>query len=143
MTVAAKQQQLIADYAIIEDRQERLAAVVAHARQTPPLPAAERTDTHRVRGCMSPVWLVGGLEDDRLRLRYDAESPLVRGLVGLLVELYDGALPADAAATEPVILEELGLQRDLSPTRQNGLSAVRRRIRELATQLQPGLPRTA
>ncbi len=132
MTVAEKQTQLIADFAIIEDRQERLAAVVAHARRRPALPADEKTDAHRVPGCVSSVWLLGTIADGRLRLRYDADSPLVKGLVGLLVELYDGAPPAEVLATEPVILSALGLLQDLTPTRQNGLTAVRARIKSLA-----------
>ena len=133
MTVAEKQIQLIEDFAIIEDRQERLAAVVAHARRRPPLPADEKTDAHRVPGCISSVWLLATHTDGRLRLRYDAESPLVKGLVGLLVELYDNAPPAEVIATEPVILSDLGLLQDLTPTRQNGLTAVRARIKSLAS----------
>lgn len=132
MTVAEKQTQLTEDFAIIEDRQERLTAVVAHARRRPPLPADEKTDAHRVPGCVSSVWLLGAITEGRLHLRYDAESPLVKGLVGLLVELYNNAPPAEVIATEPVILSELGLLQDLTPTRQNGLAAVRARIKALA-----------
>ncbi len=132
MTVAEKQTRLIEDFAIIEDRQERLAAVVAHARRRPPLPSDEKTDAHRVPGCVSSVWLLATITDGRLHLRYDAESPLVKGLVGLLVELYDNALLAEVIATEPVILSALGLLQDLTPTRQNGLTAVRARIKSLA-----------
>ena len=132
MTVSEKQTRLIEDFAIIEDRQERLAAVVAHARRRPPLPADEKTDAHRVPGCISSVWLLATHTDGRLHLRYDADSPLVKGLVGLLVELYDNAPPAEVIATEPVILSELGLLQDLTPTRQNGLTAVLARIKALA-----------
>ena len=132
MTVSEKQAQLIEDLSFIEDRQERLAAVVAHARRRPPLPADEKTDAHRVPGCISSVWLLGTIADNRLHLRYDAESPLVKGLVGLLVELYDNAPPAEVISTEPVILSALGLLQDLTPTRQNGLLAVRARIKSLA-----------
>jgi len=132
VTVAEKQARLIEDFALIEDRQERLAAVVAHARRRPPLPEAEKTAPHRVPGCVSSVWLLGEHAGGRLRLRYDADSPLVKGLVGLLVELYDDAPPPEVLATEPVLLAELGLLRDLTPTRQNGLSAVRARIKTLA-----------
>ncbi len=133
MTVAEKQTRLIEDFAIIEDRQERLAAVVAHARRRPPLSANEKTDAHRVPGCVSSVWLLATITDGRLHLRYDAESPLVKGLVGLLVELYDHAPPAEVLATEPVILSALGLLQDLTPTRQNGLAAVRAHIKALAS----------
>lgn len=123
-----KQRRLIADYAIIEDPQERLAAVVDRARGRPPLPAAERTDANLVRGCVSAAWVVAEQRAGRCHFRGDADSPLVRGLLVLLCDLYDGATPAEVIATEPTLLEELGLSRSLSPTRLNGLRSVRARI---------------
>ena len=55
-----------------------------------------------------------------------SDSPLVRGLVRLLCGIYDGATPGEVVAEEPVVLEELGILRNLSPTRRNGLTAMRR-----------------
>ncbi|MBL9214136.1 MAG: SufE family protein [Opitutaceae bacterium] len=132
MSLAEKQRQLIADYSLIEDAQERLAAIVDRARRLPPLPESERTDAHRVRGCVSQAWVVGEVRDGRCQFRSDADSPLVRGLLALLCDLYNGATPAEVAATEPALLEELGLARTLSPTRLNGLRSVRARLREFA-----------
>jgi cysteine desulfuration protein SufE len=134
VTLAEKQRRLVDDYLVIEDPQERLAAIVDRARQSPPLPDAERTETNRVRGCVSQAWIAAGLRDGRCRFRSDADSPLVRGLLLLLCDLYSGATPAEVAATEPALLEELGLARNLSPTRLNGLRSVRAKIREFAAQ---------
>ena len=134
MTVADKQRQLVADLNLIENPQERLAAVVDRARRHPPLPDADKSAAHRVTGCVSAVWITGRREAGRLRLRCDADSPLVRGLVALLCELYDDATPADIAATEPQLYEETGLADLLSPTRLNGLRGVRAHIRRLAEQ---------
>jgi cysteine desulfuration protein SufE len=132
VSLAEKQQQLVADYAIIEDPQERLAAVVDNARRRPPLAEAERTEANRVKGCVSLAWVVGEVRDGRCFFRSDADSPLVRGLLVLLGDFYSGATPADVVATEPALIEELGLARNLSPTRLNGLRSVRARIREFA-----------
>lgn len=132
MSVSEKQAQLIEDLSFIEDRQERLAAVVDRARRRPPFPADSKTDAHRVVGCISQVWVTGELRDGALHFAFDADSPLVKGLVALLVDLYDGATPADIVATEPVLFETLGINRDLTPTRQNGLAAVRAQIKAIA-----------
>lgn len=132
MSVSEKQAQLIEDLSFIEDRQERLAAVVDRARRRPPFPAESKTDTHRVTGCISQVWVTGELRDGALHFAFDADSPLVKGLVALLVDLYEGGTPADIMATEPVIFETLGINRDLTPTRQNGLAAVRAQIKAIA-----------
>jgi cysteine desulfuration protein SufE len=132
VTLADKQRQLIEDYAIIPDPQERLAAVVDQARRRPPLPDSERTDAHRVKGCVSQAWVVGEVRDGLCYFRSDADSPLVRGLLVLLCDFYSGATSPEVAATEPALLEELGLARNLSPTRLNGLRSVRAKIREFA-----------
>lgn len=132
MTLAEKQRQLIEDYLIIPDSQERLAAVVDHARRRPPLTESERTEEHRVRGCVSLAWVISEMRDGLCYFRSDADSPLVRGLLVLLCDFYSGATPADVAATEPALLDELGLAKNLSPTRLNGLRSVRAKIREFA-----------
>jgi cysteine desulfuration protein SufE len=132
VSLAEKQQQLVADYAIIDDPQERLAAVVDQARRRPPLPEADRTEANRVKGCVSLAWVVGEVRENRCHFRCDADSPLVRGLLVLLCDFYSGAPPAEVAATEPALIEQLGLDRNLSPTRLNGLRSVRARIRDFA-----------
>jgi len=137
VTLAEKQEQMIDDLSIVDDPQERLALVVARARQRPPLPATERTEENRVKGCISQAWLVGELRDGRCHFRCDADSPLVRGLLELLCDLYRGAPPADVAATEPVLIERLGLARNLTPTRLNGLASVRAKIRDFAAAARP------
>lgn len=137
MSLATKQQQLVADYAIIDDPQERLAAVVSQARRRPALPAAERTEANRVRGCVSLAWVVGEVRDGHCHFRCDADSPLVRGLLVLLGDFYSGGTPVEVAATEPALIEQLGLDRSLSPTRLNGLRSVRAKIRDFAAAQFP------
>ncbi len=132
MTLVEKQQQLIGDYSLIEDSQERLGAIVDRARRLPPLPENERTDANRVKGCISQAWVSAQLVDGRCQFRTDADSPLVRGLLTLMTDLYNGATPAEVAALEPVLIEALGLDKNLSPTRLNGLRSVRAKIRDFA-----------
>lgn len=140
VSVADKHRQLVEAFSPIPDRQERLAAIVERARRGPLFPPDQRIPTNRVPGCVSPVWLtVERSPEGSLRVRGDAEAPVVRGLVRLLCELYDGASPAEVASIEPTLLEELDILRDLSPTRRHGLSAVRQRMRDTAAQfISPG-----
>jgi cysteine desulfuration protein SufE len=133
VTLAQKQLQLVENYSIIDDPQERLAAVVDDARKMPPLPEAERTEANRVKGCISQAWIVGEICDGRCHFRCDADSPLVRGLLKLLCDLYTGGTPAEVISTEPALLEQLDLSQNVSPTRLNGLRSVRAKIREFAS----------
>lgn len=132
VTLAEKQQQMIDDLVFIEDSQERLSAIVDRARSRPPLPEADRIDANRVKGCVSQAWVVGSHREGRCHFRCDADSPLVRGLLVLLCDFYSDATPAEVAATEPVLFEKLGVARNLTPTRLNGLRSVRAKIRDFA-----------
>jgi cysteine desulfuration protein SufE len=132
VTLAEKQQQLTDDYGIIDDPQERLSAIVDRARRLPSLSDTERSESNRVKGCISQAWIVGEMHEGRCAFRADADSPLVRGLLALLCDLYTGATPTEVAATDPTLIEALGLDRQLSPTRLNGLRSVRAKIREFA-----------
>ncbi|HVS52243.1 MAG TPA: SufE family protein [Opitutaceae bacterium] len=134
MPLRRKLQQLLDELAAVDDPQERLALVLDRAKKIPPLPAAARTAAHRVPGCISPVWLHSEMHGDHCIFHGDAESPLVRGLVVLLCEFHRGATPAQILATDADPLDALGLARHLSPTRRNGLAAVRGAIRAFARQ---------
>jgi len=101
------------------------------------LPDNERTEANRVKGCISQAWLASEVRDGRCYFRCDADSPLVRGLLALLCDLYSEASPAEVAATEPALFEELNLARNLSPTRLNGLRSVRAAIRAFASAAVP------
>ncbi len=132
MTLREKQNALVTRFSIIEDSHERMSAIVARGQKWPGVPDEERTDVRLVRGCVSRVWLVCEVADGVAHFRMSADSPLVQGLAALLCELYDGGTPVEIAEVEPDLLEMLGLARQLSPTRLNGLANVRRTMREFA-----------
>jgi cysteine desulfuration protein SufE len=133
-------QRWVEDLSVIPDPQERLAAIVDRARRSPPLRPVEKIAAHRVRGCVSVVWVVGEIREGRCYFRSDAESPVVRGLVAFLCECYSGAPPLVIAQSEADPLAALGLTQNLSPTRRNGLAATRAAIRAFAAQLAFGPP---
>jgi cysteine desulfuration protein SufE len=132
VTLAEKQARMIEDLLLIEDAQERLAAVVDRARKRAPLAELDRTDSNRVPGCISAAWVVGEVRAGLCHFRGDADSPLVRGLVILLCDLYSGMPPAEVLSGEPELLAKAGLARGLSPTRLNGLRSVRAKIRDFS-----------
>jgi cysteine desulfuration protein SufE len=133
MTVAARETALIADLSILPSWQERLEELLRRDRRRPGLDPAERSEAHRIPGCVSRVWLVAAREGDRCRFRSDAEAPAVRALVGTLAALYDDATPAEITTHEPTFLAGLDLEKHLSGTRRDALTKARDAIRSFAT----------
>ncbi|MFC0710946.1 SufE family protein [Azorhizophilus paspali] len=94
---------------------------------------AERCPANQVQGCESQVWLLGEQRDGYWHFRAGSDARLLRGLLAVLLARVDGL---DAQALRAVDLDDwftrLGLSRQLSPSRSNGLNAVLQRMRELA-----------
>ena len=76
------------------------------ARSLAPLPEGLKTEGNKVRGCQSQVWLVAEPEaDGRIHVRADSDAILVKGLVSLLVRLYDRRTAQEILANPPTVLE--------------------------------------
>ena len=76
MNVAAKQTQLIEDLGVIEDPQERLAAIVDRARRRPIFPETAKIDAHRVTGCISAVWVAGEPREGGIHFQFEDRSAM-------------------------------------------------------------------
>lgn len=133
MRLAEKQASLIADLNLIADPHERLSVVVSRASGAG-LTESEKSEANRVAGCVSRVWITGTSQGGECFFYCEADSPMVKGLVALLCDLYSGCTPAEVIAEEPEMWRQCGFERLLSPTRLNGLRAVRERIRADARQ---------
>ena len=127
MNLAAKQAELISDLLILPDAHERLSALVSRSTRMC-LAEDAKVDANRVVGCVSQVWLTASESDGIYVFNCDAESPMVKALVTLLCDLYSGSTAEEIQRVEPEVWEKCGLLKVLSPTRVNGLEAVRRRI---------------
>lgn len=124
---------ILDDFAFLDDWEERYRYVIDLGKDLPPFPDEDRTETNRVRGCVSQVWLTtsrGDGEDPVISFQGDSDAHIVRGLVAIMLALYSDRKASEIAATdaEPV-LRKLGLNEHLTPQRANGLRAMVRRMR--------------
>lgn len=133
---------IIDDFALIDDWEERYRYVIELGRSLPELPDSARTENNRVRGCASQVWVETSMtKNDRgepvLSFRGDSDAHIVRGLVAIILALYSDKtareiLDTDALAT----FGKLGLIEHLTPQRSNGVRSMVERIRRDAGAAQ-------
>lgn len=135
MLLPLKLEELRATYEPITDPQERMSLVVDSAPARTRLPEAQRSNELRVAGCISAAWISAELSDGKCLFRCAADSPLVAGLLAFLCDFFSDATAEEIIASSADPLAALGLSRNLSPTRLNGLTSARRRIVELAAAL--------
>lgn len=125
--------ELVERFSIFDDWEERYAYLIELGRKLPPYPEADRDELHRVRGCVSRVWLTHRADGERIHFDADSDAFIVKGLVAILLMLYSDKTPSEIQAIEiEDVFEELGLSAHLTPSRRNGFFSMVERIRGIA-----------
>lgn len=123
-------------FELLGDWEERYRYLIELGRKLPPLPEAEHDEPHKVRGCMSQVWLAHTREAGppvRLAFRGDSDAHIVKGLIALLLGLTSGRTPQEILAMDVAsVFTRLGLEEHISMNRRNGFYAMVERIRQMA-----------
>lgn len=136
-------QELIDDFQDL-DEVEACQLLDELGRELPEIPESVRIDEFLVPGCQSRVWLIAELQGEpgRVRITADSDALVVKGLIYVTLEIFDGLTPQEVLDVEyKQIFEELGIGRLILPQRKNGLYSMVRRIRTFAaTQLGVELP---
>lgn len=131
----------------LEDWEERYEFLLDLGRELPALESRFQADSYKVHGCMSTVWLAiepetsdGNPAQHPIVIYADSDSLIVKGLIVILLSLYQGRTPEESIAVDPGdFFGQLGLNQHLSPNRRNGLYSMVGRIRELCVQLAAGV----
>jgi cysteine desulfuration protein SufE len=118
-------------FEVLGDWEERYRYIIDLGRDLEGLAPAERNDANKVRGCASQVWLVTERgPDGRLTFRGDSDAHIVRGLIAILLNFYNGRTRAEIVMFDaPLAFARLGLKKALSRQRANGLASMVERIR--------------
>lgn len=112
--------------------EQRARLLMQWGERLPTLSDDEKSDEHLVHGCESKVWLLGNVRDGHWQFRAASDARMIRGLVALLLARVNGLSAQDLQQVDlPDWFTQLGLSRQLSPSRSNGLNAVLQRMREL------------
>jgi cysteine desulfuration protein SufE len=86
---------LLDDFDLFDDWEERYRYIIELGNGLKPLSDEEHNEANKVQGCVSQVWLVNDRDGDALSFRGDSDAHIVRGLVAILLNLYEGKSPQE------------------------------------------------
>lgn len=132
MTIPEIQEEIVEEFEFFSDWEQKYQYIIDLGKDIPPFPEQYRNEDHIVKGCQSQVWLHTDKEADRLRFQADSDAFIVKGLVALLMRVYDNQPPADILKEELTFVDRIGLSSALSPTRSNGLASMVKKIKTYA-----------
>ena len=120
-------------FELLDDWSDRYGFLIELGGELPPYPEDLRDKAHKVKGCLSQVWLAADTRDGHLYFQADSDAHIVKGLVALVRLAFEGKTPSEVSAFDmDALLTELGLDKHLTPGRSNGLHSMIKRIRAYA-----------
>lgn len=132
-TMKSIQDQLAADFEYLDDWEERYAYLMDLGKEVQGLPPEEKTTDNLIKGCQSRVWLTTRCENNRMWMSADSEAFIAKGIIALLIKVFNGQTPADILNETFDLPDRIGLTAHLSPGRANGLAGMLARIRHDAS----------
>lgn len=113
-------EKIIGGFQMVPDPKIKYQQLLFYAKKLKPMAAALHTETNKVQGCVSQVWVHPRVEAGKIFWEADSDSALTKGLAALLVQGLSGSTAADIVAIPPDFIDRLGLQQSLTPSRNNG-----------------------
>ncbi len=133
MTVNETQDEIIEEFDGLTDWMDRYAYIIELGNTLPEYPEAEKTPQNLIEGCQSRVWISAQRDtDDRIKFEADSDALIVKGIVALLMRVFNERTPDEILNTDLYFIDKIGLKEHLSPTRSNGLVAMVKQIHNYA-----------
>ena len=129
MTIKEIEREIVDEFAIFTDWMDKYEYIIELGKGVPAIDEKDKTEDNLIKGCQSRVWLSCRVEDGKLWFAADSDAIITKGIISLLIRVYNGQAPADIIANEPEFIGEIGLQENLSPTRANGLVSMIKQIK--------------
>lgn len=132
MTIDEIQDEIIEEFSELDDWMDRYQLLIDMGNDAEPLDEKYKTEQNLIDGCQSRVWLQADIIDGRVRFMAESDALIVKGIVALLIRVYNDQTPDDILASDPYFIKEIGLSEHLSPTRSNGLLAMLKQMKMYA-----------
>lgn len=126
------QTKIVQDFQDMGDGFEQYAYLIELSVMLPPLAEEEKTEARLVKGCQSHVWLDMRAENGMFRFFADSDTLILKGVLYLLREIFDGQALEDVAMAKIWFLEKTEIMTTFNADRQKGIGYIIRAMQDFA-----------
>lgn len=131
-SLAETKAEVVEEFSMFDEWLDKYEYLIELGKNLEVFPVELKTDDRLIKGCQSRVWLDTQVQDGTLHFRADSDAIITKGIISLLIRVYDGRSAAEIAADNFDFVEQIGLRENLSPTRANGFNSMIETIRKEA-----------
>ena len=123
---------VVEEFSMFDEWLDKYEYLIELGKNLDVFPVELKTDDRLIKGCQSRVWLDATAKDGKIFFRADSDAIITKGIISLLIQVYNGRSAAEIASDDFGFVEQIGLRANLSPTRANGLNSMIETIRKEA-----------
>ena len=139
-SICERKQQVKASLENINNQNERLKYIIKLGKQTPAMDSALKIDQFLIRGCISKAWLAPEFRNGRIFFHIDSEAMIVKGLMSIILSIFNDSKPADILEDDGTFLAQLGIPELLSVNRRNSSTNIMKLVRYYASAANQTAP---
>lgn len=130
MSIEEIEQEIIEEFSNFEDWMDKYSYIIEIGNTCPIIEEKEKTENNLIKGCQSRVWVSAKLDENGLmQITADSDAVITKGIITLLLRVFNNQKPQDVYSAELKFIDEIGLKSHLSPTRSNGLLSMIKQIK--------------
>jgi cysteine desulfuration protein SufE len=131
------QDQIIDDFSVLDgDMEMTVFYIMELGQKLPDMPEADKIEDNIVKGCQSKVWLTANLYDGGILFVADSNTAITKGLVSLLIRIFQGQKPNDILNADLYFMKKIGMERFIGTQRSNGFAAMIKQMKIYALALK-------
>lgn len=132
-SITEVQDEIIEEFALLDgDPEMTNFYIIELGQKLPPLDESQKIDQNTVKGCQSKVWLVPAMKESRMHFEADSNSAITKGLVSLLVRVFQDQTPEAIVGADLYFIDKIGMNRFIGTQRSNGFAAMIKQIKLFA-----------
>lgn len=127
-TIKEEEKNIIEEFSVFSDWMDKYEYIIDLGKNLPMADESAKTEDNLIKGCQSRVWLQCSFDNGKLFFKADSDAIITKGIISLLIRVYNGRTPDEILESDLSFIDEIGLKENLSPTRANGLVSMIKQI---------------
>jgi len=137
MSVGQIQDEIISEFSLLDgDMEMTVFYIMELGQKLPVMDEADKTEDNIVKGCQSKVWLKAEMENDTIQFSADSNTAITKGLVSLLIRIFNNQRPEDILKADLFFMHKIGMERFIGTQRSNGFASMIKQIKLYALAYQ-------
>lgn len=125
MTINQVQDEIISEFSLLDgDMEMTVFYIMELGQKLPVLKEEHKTEDNIVKGCQSKVWMTARIENDKIFFEADSNTAITKGLVSLLVRIFNGQCPEHILQADLYFMVKIGMERFIGTQRSNGFASM-------------------